>query len=291
VASIAVIGPGAIGATLAAWLDRAGHAVTVCARTPVERLRIEAPAGLVEATPAVLTDPAAAEPVEWVVATTKAYDSAACLLWLTRLVGPETRVAVVQNGVEHRARFAGQVPGERVVPVIAYLPAERRAPGEVLQREDGRLVVPDDEAGRAFAALFAATPIAVEPVADWLSVAWRKLALNAAGAVNALTLRAAEVNHDPALGEAIRDLVAEVLAVGRAEGAMLPDDLPEQILAHMRAEAPDGVNSIHADRLAGRPMEVDARNGVIVRRGAAHGIATPVNRMVVALLGVMGEPR
>jgi 2-dehydropantoate 2-reductase len=86
------------------------------------------------------------------------------------------------------------------------------------------------------------------------------------------------------MGAAIRALVAEVRAVGRAEGADLPDDFPELTLAHMRNEAPDGINSIHADRRAGRRMEIDARNGVIVRAGELHGIATPVSRMMTALL-------
>jgi 2-dehydropantoate 2-reductase len=256
-------------------------------RSPVGRLHVETPDGTVEAAPAVLTDPAEASPTEWVIAATKTYDSPACRPWLERLVGPDTRLAVVQNGVEHRSRFADLVPPECTVPVIAYLPAERRAPGDVLQREYGRLVVPDDAPARAFAALFADTRIAVEPVADWLTVAWRKLALNAAGAVDALTLRPAGIAQDEAMGEAIRALVAEVRAVGRAEGADLPDDLPDAILSHMRAEAPDGVNSIHADRRAGRTMEVDARNGVIVRAGRRHGIATPVSLMLVALLGAV----
>ncbi len=284
-ARIAVIGPGAIGSTLAAWLAQDGtHDLTICTRSPLERLRIMAPGGTIEASPAVLTDPMDATPVDWVIATTKAYDSPSCNPWIERLSGSMTRLAVVQNGVEHRDRFISLVPAERTVPVIAYLPAERLAPGEVLQRENGRLVVPDEPAALAFAQLFARTPIRVEITSDWLSAAWRKLALNAAGAVDALTLQPARIAQGEEMGTAIRALVAEVLAVGRAEGADLPDDLPDIILAHMRHEAPDGINSIHADRRAGRPMEIDARNGVIARAGERHMIATPVSRMLTALL-------
>jgi 2-dehydropantoate 2-reductase len=284
-ARIAVIGPGAIGSTLAAWLAQDGiHDLTVCARSPLGRLRIMAPGGTIEASPAVLTDPAGATPVEWVIAATKTYDSPGCIPWIERLTGSGTRLAVVQNGVEHRDRFISLVPPERIVPVIAYLPAERLAPGEVLQRENGRLVVPDEPAALAFAQLFAQTPIRIEITSDWLSVAWRKLALNAAGAVDALALQPARIAQGEEMGAAIRALVAEVRAVGCAEGANLPDDLPDTILAHMRHEAPDGINSIHADRRAGRAMEIDARNGVIVRAGERHRIATPVCLMLTALL-------
>ncbi len=80
------------------------------------------------------------------------------------------------------------------------------------------------------------------------------------------------------------EMVAECIAVGRAEGAELISGLPEQVMNMYRSQPADSVNSMLADRLAGRPMETDARNGAIVRKGEKHGIATPLNRMVVALL-------
>jgi len=79
-------------------------------------------------------------------------------------------------------------------------------------------------------------------------------------------------------------LVAECRDVGRAEGADLPEALPDEIVAYYRAQAPELRNSMHNDRLAGRQMELDARDGVIVRLGEKHGIATPAHRMLVALL-------
>ena len=79
------------------------------------------------------------------------------------------------------------------------------------------------------------------------------------------------------------------MAVGRAEGAQLDDGTAQRVLEGYRAQPPDSVNSILADRIAGRPMEIDARNGVIVRKGEQHGISTPLNRMAVALLQALGE--
>ena len=169
------------------------------------------------------------------------------------------------------------------------IPAERTAPGVIRQRRMGWIKVPAGQAGQAFVGLFVHTPIAVTTTEDFATVAWSKLALNCAGAVSALTLKPSGVAHRDDIAAIMRDLVAECVAVGRAEGADLADDLPQQVVAGYRAGPADGVNSLHADRLAGRPMEIDARNGVIVRKGAAHGIATPVNAMVVALLKAAGE--
>lgn len=283
--SIAVIGPGAVGGTVAAWLaQNPSHAVTVCVRTPFESLAVETPEGAIHATPRVAASPAGLSPVDWVLVTTKTYDTDATMAWLDVLVGPQTRVAILRNGVEHTQPFAGRIAAERLVPAVVDIPAERSAPGRVLQRRNGWIKVPAGVAGEAFAALFAHTPITVETVADFTTEAWKKLALNCAGAVNALVLKPAGVAHDEGAAEVMRSLVRECVAVGRAEGADLADDLPDQVIAGYRGADPASVNSLHADRAAGRPMELDARNGVIVRKGAVHGVATPANAMVVALL-------
>jgi 2-dehydropantoate 2-reductase len=93
--------------------------------------------------------------------------------------------------------------------------------------------------------------------------------------------------HDEAIGEVALQIVRECVAVGRAVDAKLDGDVPEAVLAAYRKAAPDGVNSLLADRLAGRPMEIDARNGVIVRLGRKYNIPTPANSMAVALLEAM----
>ena len=71
-----------------------------------------------------------------------------------------------------------------------------------------------------------------------------------------------------------RGIVRECLAVGRAEGARLDDAIVEQVVEGARKAPPDSLNSLIADRMAGRPMEIDARNGAVVRFGRKHGIPT-----------------
>lgn len=281
---VAVVGPGAIGGTVAAWLSReAGIEVTVCARTGFDRLVLEAPGGRIEADVPVLTAPAVApRPADWVLVCTKAYDVAGASAWLDRLAGPETRVAILQNGVEHVERFAPFA--ERLLPAVVNIPAERKAPGRILQRRDGAILVPAGADGEDFVRLFAHCPIAVSTTGDFLTAAWEKLTLNCTGAVNALLLKPNGIVHAPGIAEVMRALMEECIAVGRAEGARLADDLPERVLEGCRHGPPESVNSMHADRAAGRPMEVDARNGVIVRLGAKHRIATPFNALMVTLL-------
>ncbi len=280
-ASVAVVGVGAIGGVLAGLLERAGgHEVTWCTRRPLASLTIDAPDGIMTVQAQNWTDPAQASPVDWVLIATKTYDAKGAKLWLERLCGAETRIAVVQNGVEHRERFASWT----VLPVMIDVPAERVDEGRVLQRARAMIRVEAGARGAAFVECFAGSGADVEVTPDFLTAAWRKLCLNAAGAVSALTMQPAGILRDPEMGQVALDLVAECVAVGRAAGAQLEDGLPDRVLAGARAGSPDSINSMLADRIAGRQTEVEARNGVIVRLGDLYQIATPANRMATALL-------
>jgi 2-dehydropantoate 2-reductase len=287
--TIAIIGPGAVGGVIAGWLTRrGGHDLTLCARRAVGTTTVELlDSGPVQLAATVLTGPAGAGPVDWVLVTTKAYDAAGAAAWFPSLVGPATRVAILQNGVEHRERFAPWLAAEKILPVMVDIPAERPAPGRIVQCGPGKMTVPAGDAGGRFVELFAGTALTVTETADFKSVVWRKLCLNSAGVINALLLQPAGVFQDEAIGRLALEIVRECVAVGRAEGAVLEDGVPEAVLAAYRASPPDGVNSLHADRAAGRPMEIDARNGAIIRFGRRHGIPTPCNETAATLLAAM----
>ena len=285
--SILLIGPGAIGGLVAARLGRdPANVVTVAARTPFERLRLETPDGPLETAPRVLTGPGEVTPADWVLVATKAYDSAAAAAWFPQALGPDSRLAVLQNGVDHVERFAAWAPRERILPVVVDCPAERAAPGRITQRGPAVLTVPAGAGGEAFAALFARTGVDCRVTDDFVSIAWWKLCLNAAGVVNALTGLPARIAHDDHAARLMRAIVDEAAAVGRAEGARLSMGIADEVVGIYRGQPPDSVNSLLADRLAGRPLEIDLRNGIVVERGRRHGVPTPFNDMAVALLKV-----
>lgn len=283
--TIALIGPGAIGGLVSAWLCQdEKNDVTVCARTSVSHIRLQTPDRTIEAHPAILSSPDRGKVVDWILVATKAYDSAAAAAWFSTLLGQNTRVAILQNGVDHVERFSKYLPAERILPVMVDCPAERDAPGQVRQRGPATLVVPKSSTGQAFTELFAATEIDASTSADFLTMVWRKLCVNAAGAINALTLQPASIAHNPHAEMIMRRIILEVVAVGRAEGAQLDESIADEVVRHYQASPGDSVHSLHADKLAGRPMEIDLRNGVVVRLGQRHDIATPFNEMAVALL-------
>lgn len=283
--SIAIVGPGAIGSVVAALLHRQGHEVLLCARRPLGELRVQTENGEVRWSPKVALDSTAVTPVDWVLVCTKAYDAPSAAAWLPRLTGGGAPVAVLQNGVEHRARFAGVVADERLVPVMVDLPAEREE-GIVRQRGAAKMAVADDTLGRAFAELFRGTAAAITLTDDLTTALWRKLCVNAAGVISGIIDRPAGIMRRAEARELGRRIIAEIVAVGNAEGAKLDASVIEAVLDTCAKAPVDGVNSLHADRRAGRLTEIDARNGVIVRLGAKHGIPTPYNAMAVALISL-----
>ena len=290
--SIAIVGPGAIGGTLAAWLaQNPNHDVTVCARSPMTDLVVETPQGTIRATPKVLTDAHEGQPVDWILVATKTYSAESTRPWIEALNAQGTRVAIIQNGVEHGRVFEGIVPAERLVPVMINLPAARSAPGRIVQSRHGIVAVPAGQNGEDFCALFAHTEIEAKAHADFVSQLWIKLTGNSAAIVPTLTLRATGPVWSDELEAIVRALVEECAAVGRAEGADIPQSVIENTVSAMKA-MPEGASggSLHADRLAGNPMEIDARNGVIVRLGEKHGIPTPYNRLLVTLLAASASP-
>ena len=104
--SVAVIGVGAIGGLVAAELLAVGADVTLCTRSPLDRLVVERDQHPRDVATHALTDPAHAEAVRFVVVALKAQDSASAAPWLARLAGPDTTIVVIQNGVEHDARLS-----------------------------------------------------------------------------------------------------------------------------------------------------------------------------------------
>ncbi|QNI37006.1 2-dehydropantoate 2-reductase [Edaphobacter albus] len=288
-ARIAIVGVGAIGGVVASLLQTAGrHELVLCVRRPLEQLVVQTPEQEIHIKATILTHPEEASSVDWVMVATKAYDVETTARWFDALCAKGAPVAVLQNGVEHRERFAPYQAKEKIVPVIVDCPAERRSSQEgvnhIVQRGPMSLRVPEGNLGREFVDLFAGTAADAAAVEDWTTVAWKKLCHNAVGALPALLLKPAGVLREEAIGAVALDMVRECIAVGRAEGAAFADSFAKEVLSACRRAAPDSINSLHADRIAGRPMEIDARNGAIVRKGHAHGIPTPTNAMAVALL-------
>ncbi len=291
--TIAVVGLGSIGGIIAAALRAAGrHDVVACVRKPVDHLTLERGAETVEVALRTLIDPAQAKPVKWVLLCTKVHHTQSVVQWLARLCDARTRVAVLQNGIGHAERLAPYVNGAKVVPIIVYYNGERLAPDRVRFRRagDSDLVVADDKDGRDFAALLDGTGMRIVLSDDFHTLAWRKLLINAAAnPITALTQQRQAVLRRPDVKELCLAILAEVDAVARADGARLRADEAAQIMTTMMTYPPEAGTSMYFDRIAGRPLEIEAITGAVVAAAERHKLPVPLNRALLALLRAVND--
>jgi 2-dehydropantoate 2-reductase len=171
---------------------------------------------------------------------------------------------------------------------VVWFPAEV-VDGHIALSEAPRLTLPDEPAAAAVAELLNAGGATVDLSADFTTLAWRKLVINAVAAMMVLSDRRAEVFRDERIIELSRALAEETVAVARAVGAELPVSSAEEIVDQCRTLPPDLGTSMQYDRQAGRALEWDARNGVVQRLGREHGIPTPVSDVIVPLLAAISE--
>jgi 2-dehydropantoate 2-reductase len=289
--SIAVVGPGAIGSTVAALLHAAGHQVLLCGHTPRDHVEVRPDDRDPIVVPGpVLTDPAdVAGPVDVVLLAVKDTQNHSASGWLARLCDERTVVCALQNGVEQIERVGPLCPLSEVVPAVVWFSAEPEPEGWIRLRTGVRLVLPESEGAHRLADLLRDTDITVDLDQDFVTAAWRKLLVNALADLMVLTGRRSGMFRRDDVAGLARRYLAECLAVARAEGANLGDDVVEEIVG-MFAKAPaDMTTSMLTDREAHRPLEWDIRNGVISRKGVQHGLATPISNGLVALLAAASD--
>lgn len=286
-ARIAVVGPGSVGVFFAGHLAAAGHDVLACARRAFDRYVIESeePEYVLDMSANVATDPAeVSEPVDWVLLCVKAHQTVGAAGWLQALCTPQTRVLILQNGIEHDLAD-GYVNGADTIPTVVYCGAGLIEPGRIRHTSSGFLIVPDQPHGDDIVTLFAASQADVRPTGNHLTHAWRKLAMNVTlNGLTALTRQKMGVIADPAIRPIAVDLVRECWQIAQADGAHLdPADAESQVAAVIERGLDEGT-SMYFDTMAGRPTEHDAIHGAALRRAARHNIDAPTIKVIHGLL-------
>jgi 2-dehydropantoate 2-reductase len=285
-ARTAVIGGGAVGGLIAAFAREAGHDVTLCLRAPLEELTLSTGGEVLRPDLRFATEPGQVARHDWVFLTTKAQDTQGAAGWLDALCGPGTVVAVVQNGIDHVERVAPLLPdGAEALPTLAYMAVERVAPGRIVHHFSSELHVPEGQSAERLEELLAGSRLTVRGVTDFRTAAWRKLFTNvAANPLTALLLQRMHILGDEEMRARAEEILMEALAVAQAEGARLDEEDVRRALRANLAVGPDGGTSTFYDRLAGRPMEHEHITGAVVRAADRHGMAAPLNRLLLTML-------
>ncbi|MBI4340479.1 MAG: 2-dehydropantoate 2-reductase [Chloroflexi bacterium] len=300
---IAVYGAGGIGGFMGAQLCRAGHDVALIARGEHLRaiqehgLQVEWPDGNYTVTPRIATnEPSEVGVVDLVILGVKAWQVPEAARALLPMVGPETRVLTVQNGVEAPYQVAEVVPAERVIAGVMYTGGAVARPG-VIRRGRGTgaadsyigQLVPEKAGCTAAVASLQHTlrevRFRIVVPEDIRIPLWDKFCVYPGTLVGSLCRAPLGVWRSVPESRALcKCAVEEAVAVAQARGVALGENVVMDNERNVDAYPAAHFSSTARDIVNGRPSELDAIVGAVVRMGRAAGVPTPVNEFLYAAL-------
>jgi 2-dehydropantoate 2-reductase len=296
---VAVMGAGAVGCYFGGMLARAGHEVTLIARPQhvqaIERdgLRMQTRSFDEQVRLKASSDVSAVQGADLVLFCVKSTDTESAGEQLRPHLAKGALLLCLQNGVDNADRLRAVLPEFEVAAAVVYVATEMAGPGHVRHHGRGELVIEPSSTSRAVSQALIAATVPTEVSDNVRGALWLKLIINCA--YNAVSAIAQRPYGENVVGEGItdvmHDVVAECLAVASAEGVTVPGDV-DAAIRNIAQSMPGQYSSTAQDLARGKRSEIDYLNGLIVRRGKAHGIATPVNRTLWALVKLLeSKPR
>jgi 2-dehydropantoate 2-reductase len=287
---IAVMGAGAVGCYYGGMLARTGHDVVLIGRpqhvAAIERqgLRLETQSFDERIRVSASTQASAVQGAQVVLFCVKSTDTDSAAAAIRPHLAPDALVLSLQNGVENAQRLRALLPQE-VAAAVVYIGAEMAGPGHVLHHGRGELVIEPSRAGNDVVRALIAAGVPTEISDNVRGELWAKLILNCAyNALSAITqLPYGRLVAGAGITAVMRDIVDECVAVAQADNVIIPGDV-DAAVRKIAETVPGQYSSTAQDLARGKRSEIDHLNGLIVRRGAALGIATPANRLLHALV-------
>ena len=289
---VAVMGAGAVGCYFGALLARAGHAVTLIARPAhvqaiaAHGLRLQTATEDSQVPLAASTEASAAQGAELVLLCVKSTATEAAARQLQPYLAPGALVLTLQNGVDNDERVRAVLgPAQPVAAAVVYVATAMAGPGHVRHFGRGELVIAPSPQSERVARALGAAGIPTQVSGQVRGELWAKLIINCA--YNALSALVQQpygwLVQQPGCDQVIADLVAECLAVARADGVPLPADIHAAVRG-IAASMPGQRSSTAQDLALAKPTEIEHLNGYVARRGAALGVATPLNHALLVLV-------
>jgi 2-dehydropantoate 2-reductase len=222
----------------------------------------------------------------------KTYQNEVAVPLMEPLVGPDTTVLCLQNGVDSYLTAVETLGEERVLPGAAFIEAGMLGPGAVQQTGGVVRIIMGETSGvetprcQAIRDAFLGAGVPAEVLPDIRAGQWEKFMFIAtmAGVTSMARATLAELMPQPHWRKVVLACLAEIDTVGRASGVGLPPGILSDTVHYMENNLGDLNASMYTDLLAGRPMELDALNGAVVRIGQQTGVATPINDVIYAML-------
>ncbi len=295
---ILIVGTGAIGGFYGGKLTQAGASVSTLCRSDYELVKskgitVTSTLGNFHFTPEkVIRDLGEyGPPPDYILVGLKVLPEIDTAKIIKEVVGAETAIVLLQNGVEIEEPVARAFPDNEIISGLAFICATRTSPGHIDHTDFGRLVIGRFPAGKSakaeeLATLFNDSGVVCEVSEDVVTARWRKLVWNApfnpisvlGGGADTKTMV-----ENPESLELARNVMEEVCLIAEAAGHPLPEEIVQQNIDGTRAMAPYK-SSMLVDFEAARPMEVEAILGNGLRVAKRHGVSAPHMESLYGLL-------
>ena len=295
---IAVMGAGSIGGYFGGMLSLGGNEVTLIARgahlEAIRRrgLQVITDHGEFTVQCEATDDPRQAGPVDLVLLTVKTYHNQEAVPAMRPMVGEETTVLCLQNGIDSYEMAAQSLGAGRVLPGAAYVDAGLESPGvvkqvgEVVEIVFGEPDGVDSPRGELISDTLRKAGIPAQLSNNIQRTLWTKFLFIAttAGVMSLSRQTMAQLMPLPEWRKVILGCRWEIEAVGRASGVDLDPNIVQDTVDYIERSLEEMHASMHADIVAGRPLELEALNGAVVRAGKSAGLPTPINDVIYAAL-------
>ena len=290
----AVMGAGAVGCYYGGMLARAGHDVVLIARPQhvqaiaSDGLRLQTQTFDERIALKASLDASAVQGADVVLFCVKSSDTEVAGRLMHPFLQANALVLCLQNGVDNADRLRVVLPRHAVSAAVVYVATEMAGPGHVKHHGRGDLVIEPSASSAEVAQALKVAGVPTEVSNNVRGELWAKLTLNCAyNAVSAIAqLPYGKTVAGVGVQDVMRDVVAECLAVAKADGVQVAGDV-HQAVAKLAGSMPNQSSSTAQDLARGKPTEIDYLNGFIVQRGEVLGLATPANRVLWALVKLL----
>lgn len=220
-------------------------------------------------------------PYDWIIVCLKTYHLAEAKRSIKRLIGPKTKIGIFRNGLDLTAEFKSMVPVSNILETIIDCPTQLNSDGNYLQLKLPNITLPESSLAKEFKELFFNSKIQIQFTKSFKKTQWKKLIESSSiGALQVLTGKPCVIFKDQKMVDQYRRLVIEGIIVANKDGANIRKEFADELLEKLKTYPDHKGSSMLSDKLAGRPLELNAKIGIIVKVGEKNNLDIPISKKI-----------
>ncbi|TAI49578.1 ketopantoate reductase family protein [Flagellimonas allohymeniacidonis] len=283
---IGILGIGAIGSLMTYQLGlNKNNTLFLYSRTKREQVDLKIKSDLISLPLNISSHPKKDQELEWLIICIKEHHYKYAKHWFKKLIGPNTKVLVIRNGLNLKGPLLRYTHESHILESIIDAPVQWTDSNEYEVIHTPKLILPRSKVATSFSRLLNEEHIQITFVQDFKTASWEKLAEAAAlGSILCLTGETCRIFKYKKPRKLFVQLLQEIIKVAQADGAAIDLGYIPEMVKKIKAYPPDKSSSMLMDKTWGRPIEVNAKNGIISKLGKDYGVQTPINDTLATLL-------